>query len=468
MFQIGFAGKESFLETVSLKRAFAEELRVRAEELREKELMKNYINAQAASLEAQSQEIKEFKRMDIFRTILEPNHTRPIVIALIEEVEFPDFLLNGYRRDRSSLDPSHPSSSKSTIADPKKKNLSTFRRSNAANKKIDVRRLTLHEEEIVAIVKERLFQNDSEAMTNFLAEEIIALKHFRAVLHFVFEKSLRKIDEVTQLQPLFKIYYEGMVIRINLRNNKLFALTHANQFILEGELEGQTYSGRTDFVLYDDVNTEAKSEYCLASVIFELKIPFDLLRLGGSAAQPKDQLIGEMELLLQQREKELQRGNSVDDSAVIFGGLTDMFAISMAIGLQVEDRNVYLLEERVVDEKSYILRLLFQLCIRRFDELPDSLTHGSLSSLPVILAEEDVDPAPLADESGNAEASANISTARENDENSFAGVNQGNALNRSCASLLGNQYRKGVDHGYEHRRPYGLLELTEYNLSFLG
>ena len=288
--------------------------------------------------------------------------------------------------------------------------LNTMRRrmTNETSSKILVMELNLSAEdtlddELCGV----LFKTDKAAFNLFVETQSIILDKVRRALFHIWGS--RAIREVEELQPYAMLLLEEFVREF-----------HSNAVVSPGQrvpLEGmlvvgedantavtKTIRGFTDLIVHEtdsDAN-DASNAIC----IFELKASMGKL-FHSAAAAAKDQLLFEMEILGQ-----------MDSNlpSMVMGGLTDLFAIAIAVRKVVDGVCTFYVSPRVTGLKEFVRCLLLLLC-RDKDSLWVMLLQQSTQEVALEEDEEEVGQ----DEGGHGEGSGNV----ENDDSSGAGPRDG-------------------------------------------
>ena len=234
-------------------------------------------------------------------------------------------------------------------------NLNTMRRrmTYSTPSKILVKELNLSTEDALDDVLCRVFFNNAKGLfDNFVETQSKKLDKVRKSLYYLGDtKSVREVEE---LQP-----YATLVMEEFVRSFHPNAVVSPGQrFPLEGLLfvgnnahdaESKTIKGFTDLIVHE---TESDADDASNSIcIIELKTPKGKL-YHSAAAAAKDQLFFEMEIL----------GQMGCKPCMIIGGLTDLFAIAVAVRKVVDGVCTFYVSPRVTGSEDFIKRLLLLLC----------------------------------------------------------------------------------------------------------
>lgn len=189
--------------------------------------------------------------------------------------------------------------------------------------------------------------------------------------HCIISGLAKTINEVLELQPYATLLLEAFV-----------GLFHSNAVVSPGQgvrLEGtlmvgedirtavkKTVKGSTDLIVYkDDASDDIDASNAIC--IFELKTPKGKLyhRAAGAA---KDQLLFEMEIL----------GQMGCKPSMLMGGLTDLFAIAIAVRKVVDGVCTFYVSRHATGLQEFIKLLLLLLC-RDQDSIWELLLNQSIN-----------------------------------------------------------------------------------------
>ena len=237
-----------------------------------------------------------------------------------------------------------------------------------------------------------LFKNEKAAFDEFVKTHSAILDKLRNALYYI--GNLRRIQEVDELQPYATLLLEEFV--------RIF---HSNAVVLPGQsvpLKGvlvvgedadtavtKTIRGFTDLIVHE-TNSDA-DDASKAICILELKTPKGKL-YHSAASAAKDQLLFEMEIL----------GQMGCKPSMVMGGLTDLFAIAVAVRKVVDGVCIFYVSDRVTGLQEFIKRLLLLLC-RDQDSVWEILLGQSTDEVSVEEEEEEEEEEVRQDDGGYGE-----------------------------------------------------------------
>jgi hypothetical protein len=248
-------------------------------------------------------------------------------------------------------------------------NLNTMRRrmTNATSSKLIVKELNLNGLDDKLCLA--LFKNEKVAFDDFVETQGYILDKLRKALYYIGAR--KNINEVLELQPYATLLLEAFV--------RVF---HSNAVVSPGQgvrLEGmlmvgedthtavkKTVKGSTDLIVYkDDASDDIDASNAIC--IFELKTPKGKL-YHSAAGAAKDQLLFEMEIL----------GQMGCKPSMVMGGLTDLFAIAIAVRKVVDGVCTFYVSRRMTGLQEFIKLLLLLLC-RDQDSIWELLLNQSIN-----------------------------------------------------------------------------------------
>jgi hypothetical protein len=230
--------------------------------------------------------------------------------------------------------------------------LNTMRRqmTNATSSKLIVKQLNL--EGLDGELYRALFSNNESAFKAFVETQGAILIKLREAMYRIGIN--KKIWEVTELQPCATLLLEEFVK--TLYPNAVVSPgqgVHLEGMLMVGEdthtAVNKIIKGTTDLIVFKNASDDLDASKAIC--IVELKTPKG--RLYHSAARaPKDQLLFEMEML----------GQMGCKPSMVMGGLTDLFAIAIAVRKVVDGICTFYISQRVTGVQEFIKLLLLLLC----------------------------------------------------------------------------------------------------------
>jgi hypothetical protein len=230
-------------------------------------------------------------------------------------------------------------------------NISRFRRNMVTGTRSDfcVKLASLNDDDITKLIIETFFKsNRDNIFENLVNKLVVMLNKFRGMMEFITTK-FGKVNEPGEFQPAFMIFLEEVcrlfALALNTSTKFVYA---ANRIELECGIQMKinnknaeiTLNGYTDLIIVKNKAADIKVEN---AILGELKPPLSNLFQSGSSSC-RDQQLGQL----------LAYGKMINSSSLLKSLLTDGFIISLAF----KKNQDFYITNRVVDSKSYILRLL--------------------------------------------------------------------------------------------------------------
>ena len=223
------------------------------------------------------------------------------------------------------------------------------------------------------VLVKKLFFDDFSRYTSFLNDQTEILNSLRAFFLAYRERVpsiITPIDECTVLQPIFQLFFTGL---LNKLPNSALEVVAANKMKIFREIDGangikRLLFGHTDVMLFEKDNDCEVNKIPESSVgHIEVKAPFTYMFRSKAEAE-RDQLIGETDCITSMKVfKSATSSSSTTSTKVIStcGALTDMFAIVLVC--QYNASRTFYTTEMEFDERVYIKYLLV-LCLKNENE----------------------------------------------------------------------------------------------------
>jgi hypothetical protein len=320
------------------------------------EQLKEIINSQRQGLRQKDQQLQEKSQQlqEQNRQLFFMNHitgkslqNRQDISCLLKSLKFPTNVFNntylGHRGDQS-----HEPNALSSVHNQKSSGncqLSEFRRRELVEDKMVVKRIeTDIKFRLKSFIAEKLFRNQPTDFETFMKEEVEVLGVFWDALYF--HRENLKSSELDTIQPFFILFVDGLIKHYldyasstDGSSRSLRSMAANNYPKLQGNIEGsaKSYLGYTDVLLLEDNSQFAAAATASSSEKFDfdqIRLCVELKTVMGDLSrtrceQAKDQHLGEMELIRQKRSANYPK-------RVLIGGLSDIIAYSLVVGLIFE------------------------------------------------------------------------------------------------------------------------------------
>jgi hypothetical protein len=186
---------------------------------------------------------------------------------------------------------------------------------------------------------------------DFLLDLTEQLDKLRSIIYCRYILCSKRLwNETTHIQPMMQLFITYLLKKWNVDENARLNVAPANldKLSIKFSEVSINWSGKTDLYCFSN---DSEDDIYNSKAVFEMKVPFDRKSLFHSKAlQSKQQLLGQSVGLFRKQPKTENRHTK--------SYLTDIFAISMLCYI----KDVVYLAERVVDSKSFCLRLLLMCC----------------------------------------------------------------------------------------------------------
>jgi hypothetical protein len=269
--------------------------------------------------------------------------------------------------------------------------LNSFRRGMVVGTKdeINMHIWNIAEDNIQAIVIEQLFKGDENNFFSFLDEQVIILEKLRTFWwnyrNSLPKNRIKKIDETSQLQPVFFHFLKGLIRKLNLEVHDDFDVKNINDSpTLERKINVMNEKNEAielSLSGYSDLAIQRSSESFLSAEnfhsIIELKSPFKSLWKSASESE-KDQLVGEVTAV---NSMKLEAEFEVDRKTLLLGGLTDMFSINIMVQLMTSKE--CFMSPSVVESRSYLVHLLMLLLSFDDESITPLIADSRKTKVPV-------------------------------------------------------------------------------------